>query len=56
MAPVAAPAGTVAVICDSESMVKLAGLSLKRTCVTLVKFDPVMVTLAPASPLAGSNV
>src|SRR6267143_1359806 len=51
--PVAAPAGTVAVIAVSEFAVKLALVPLNRTAVAVVKFVPLIVTLVPTGPLAG---
>jgi hypothetical protein len=51
--PVAAPPGTVAVICVSESTVKLAATRLKAARVAPVKFVPVIVTVVPAAPLLG---
>jgi hypothetical protein len=51
--PVVAAAGTVAWIAVAELRVKLALTPLNRTAVAPVKFVPLMVTLAPAEPLAG---
>jgi hypothetical protein len=51
--PVAAPAGTVAVIAVAELTVKLALVPLNRTAVAPVKFVPLMVTLVPTGPLPG---
>jgi len=52
--PVVAPLATTAVICVALSTVKLAAtLPLNFTAVAPVKFVPVIVTEAPAKPLAG---
>lgn len=51
--PSVAPAGTVVVICVSETTVKVARLPLKRTRFAPVKPVPVTVTLVPTGPLAG---
>jgi hypothetical protein len=51
--PVEAPPGTVAVICVSESTVKLAATRLNATPVAPLKFVPVIVTVVPAGPLLG---
>src|SRR5437660_8637935 len=51
--PVVAPLGTVAVICVSESTVKLAETPWKATLVVPVKPQPVMVTLVPGAPEVG---
>jgi hypothetical protein len=48
--PVVAPAGTVVVISDAETTVKVAAAVLKMTELALVRFVPRMVTLAPALP------
>ena len=53
--PEVAPAGTVAVICAVESMVKDALTPLKVTFVAKTRFVPVMVTLVPAVPLVGEK-
>jgi hypothetical protein len=53
MVPVVAPAGTVAEICVAEFTVNDAEVPLNLTEVAPVKFDPVMVTLAPIGPLVG---
>jgi len=53
--PVVAPPGTVAVICVSESSVKLAAARLNATRVAPVKFIPVIVTVVPAGPLLGAK-
>lgn len=51
-----APAGTAVVICVSESIEKVVtGVEPKLTLVAPVKFDPVMVTVAPTSPDVGEN-
>jgi len=51
--PLSAPPGTVAVICVSDTTVKLAGTRKKVTAVAPVKFVPVIVTVVPIVPLAG---
>jgi hypothetical protein len=51
--PVAAPAGTVAVIVLAEVTVKLALTPLNRTALAPVKFVPLTVTLVPTGPLLG---
>ena len=52
--PVVAPAGTVVAICVSLITLNVAGMLLENfTAFTLVKFVPVMVTVAPTTPLAG---
>ncbi|HYR17113.1 MAG TPA: hypothetical protein VEQ67_23290, partial [Mycobacterium sp.] len=51
--PVAAPAGTVAVIAVAELTVKLALVPLNRTALAPVKFVPLMVTLVPTGPVVG---
>jgi hypothetical protein len=51
--PFVADAGTVATIDAAELTVKTALAPLMRTAVTPVKFDPLIVTLVPAGPLAG---
>src|SRR5437879_769979 len=51
--PVAAPAGTVAVIAVAEFTVKPALVPLNRTAVAPVKFAPLIVTLVPTGPLLG---
>jgi hypothetical protein len=52
--PVTAPAGTVAVICVAEfTVMVIAAAPPKLTPVAPVKFVPVIVTTAPAGPLAG---
>jgi hypothetical protein len=53
IAPVEAPAGTVAVICVEELTVNVADVPAKRTEVAPVKFVPVMTTDVPAAPLVG---
>lgn len=55
IAPVPAPAGTVAVICVEELTVNVALVPAKRTAVAPVKFVPVMTTEVPTGPLAGEN-
>src|SRR5207302_1999898 len=51
--PLEAPAGTVAVIVVAELTVKPALVPLNRTAVAPVRFVPLIVTLAPTSPLLG---
>src|SRR5581483_2158671 len=53
--PVVAVAGTVAVICVAESTWYAATTLLNRTPVIPTKLVPVIVTLAPAPPLAGEK-
>src|SRR4029453_6849555 len=53
--PVVAPAGTVAVICESEFTVNVAMVPLNRTALTPVKPTPVMTTEVPITPLVGLN-
>ena len=54
IAPVTAPAGTVAVICVLLTIVKVAETPLANFTESIpVKFVPVMVTLAPTIPLVG---
>jgi hypothetical protein len=53
--PLSAPPGTVAVICVSDTTVKLAGTRKKVTAVAPVRFVPVIVTVVPIVPLAGVN-
>src|SRR5947208_6396251 len=51
--PVVAPVGTVAVICVAELTVNVALVPLNFTAVAPVKAVPVIVTLAPTTPLVG---
>ncbi len=52
--PLVAPAGTVALICVSETILKVEAIApLKLTAVTLVKLEPKIETLLPAGPLVG---
>ena len=53
--PVVAPAGTVAVSCESLTRIKVADVPLNLTAVVPVKFAPLMVTIVPAPPLVGVN-
>src|ERR1039457_5268720 len=53
--PEVAPAGTVAVICAVESIVKAALVPLKVTLVANTRFVPVITTLVPAAPLVGEK-
>jgi hypothetical protein len=54
--PVVAPAGTVAVICVSESTVnELAAMLLNATAVAPVNATPLMVTTVPTGPDGGEN-
>lgn len=54
--PVVAPAGTIAVICESEFTVNVADVPLKVTLVACVRAVPVIVTDAPIGPLGGEKV
>ena len=51
--PVEAPPGTVAVICVSESTLKLAAARLNAMPVAPLKFVPAIVTVVPACPPLG---
>jgi hypothetical protein len=51
--PVVAPPGAVAVICVSESTLKLAAARLNATRVAPLRFVPVIVTVVLAGPLLG---
>jgi hypothetical protein len=51
--PLLAAAGTVAVICESESTVNDAAMPLNRTAVAPVKPDPAIVTVVPTEPFVG---
>jgi hypothetical protein len=51
--PLLAAAGTVAVICESESTVKDALVPLKVTAAAPVKPEPAIVTAVPTEPLVG---
>ena len=53
--PLVAVAGTLAVICVSDSTVYEAGTSLNVTAEAPVKADPVIVTMVPIGPDAGTN-
>src|SRR5256885_2316201 len=53
--PVEAPPGTVAVICVSESTVKLAATRLNATPVAPLKLVPVIVTVVPSGPLLAES-
>jgi hypothetical protein len=53
--PLSAPPGTVAVICVSDTTVKLAGTRKKVTVVAPLRFVPVIVTAVPIVPPAGVN-
>src|SRR4051794_31393110 len=55
IAPVAAPAGTVAVICVPETTVNPAGEPANRTAVAPPRFVPVIVTTVDSGPLAGAK-
>jgi hypothetical protein len=48
-----APDGTVRLIDVADATVKAAAVPLNFTSVAPVKFVPVIVTLAPAAPVAG---
>src|ERR1019366_10127521 len=52
--PVVAPAGTVVVISEPETTVKVAAAPLKLTLVAPVRLVPRMLTAAPTLPEAGS--
>lgn len=54
--PVVAPAGTMAVIRVAETVWKTAGVPLKYTNVTPVKFVPLIVTAAPTRPFDGEKL
>ena len=54
--PVVAPGGTAAVICVALLIVKVAAVRLKETVVAPARLVPVMVTLAPTTPLAGAKL
>jgi hypothetical protein len=57
IAPVIAPAGTVAVILVSESTVKVAFFpQAKTTSVAPVKDSPAITTVAPSEPLVGEKL
>jgi hypothetical protein len=51
--PVVAPAGTVAVTCESEFTAKVADTPLKVSMIAPVKPCPMMVTTVPTAPLIG---
>ncbi len=51
--PLVAPAGTAVRICVALSTVKAAAVPLKRTSLTPLKFCPLIVTVAPATPCSG---
>lgn len=53
--PVVAPTGTVAAICVSEFIAKVAAVPLNATFVAAAKLPPVNVTLLPMIPLVGVN-
>src|SRR5206468_9993996 len=53
--PVLAPAGTVAVMLESEATVNVAGVPLKLTAVAKVNPLPVIVTDVPTGPEAGAS-
>jgi hypothetical protein len=55
MSPLVASAGTVVVICVSESTLKDASVPLNRTAVTVSKPRPVSVTAVPGLPVLGLN-
>jgi hypothetical protein len=54
--PVDAPEGTVVVIDEDETTVKLALTPLNFTAVAPVKFAPLIVTLVPMAPLVGEKL
>jgi hypothetical protein len=51
--PLAAPAGTVAVIVLAEFTLKPALVPLNSTAVAVLKLVPLIVTLVPTGPLPG---
>src|ERR1044071_2112835 len=51
--PVVAPLGTIAVICVSESTLKVESVPLNFTLLAPVKVIPVITTFAPGAPLVG---
>src|SRR6266540_1715171 len=51
--PLVAPLGTVAVTCEALLTAKPAEVPLNVTDVAPVKFEPLIVTLAPTGPLVG---
>jgi hypothetical protein len=51
--PVVAPLGTIAVICVSESTLKVESVPLNFTLLAPVKVLPVITTFAPGAPLVG---
>jgi hypothetical protein len=53
--PEAARGGTVVVISEAETTLKLAAVSLKATAVVPVRFVPKMTTFDPAAPHRGCN-
>ena len=53
--PLSAPSGTVAVICVSDTTVKLAATRKKVTAVAPVKLVPVIDTVVPTVPVGGAN-
>jgi hypothetical protein len=56
IAPVAAPSGTVALICVAETILQtLATTPLNCTPVTAERLVPLIKTLVPTGPLAGEN-
>ena len=55
IAPLEAPLGTIAVICDPESTVNDAATPLNQTLLAPVNAEPVNVTFVPTGPEAGEN-
>ena len=55
IAPLEAPLGTIAVICDPESTVNDAATPLNETLLAAVNAEPVNVTFVPTGPEAGEN-
>ncbi|HMI52156.1 MAG TPA: hypothetical protein VK525_11625 [Candidatus Saccharimonadales bacterium] len=54
--PVVAPEGTAAVICVALLTVNVAAVPLKETVVAPARLVPVIVTLAPTTPLVGAKL
>jgi hypothetical protein len=53
--PLVAVAGTCAESLESERTANVAGTPLKETAVAPVRYDPLIVTVAPATPLDGES-
>lgn len=56
IAPVVAPLGTMAVICDAFAVKLVAATPLNATAVAPARFVPLIVTDVPAPPLAGEKL